>query len=113
MTQRPVAQPVPGHCRSSRNNRALVAAAVGTNKSNRAARYSQQRHRSAHARAAITAAPENLFVSGAGNSNASNQFNEFIPASFDLPNTITVGAVDQAGDETAFTSFGPRSPRCP
>lgn len=56
--------------------------------------------------AAIAAAPEILFVAGAGNSNESNQFNEFIPASFDLPNTITVGAVDQAGDEAAFTSFG-------
>jgi subtilisin family serine protease len=25
---------------------------------------------------------------------------------FDLPNLITVGAVDQAGEETGFTSFG-------
>lgn len=56
--------------------------------------------------AAIAAAPEILFVSAAGNSNESNQFNEFIPASYDLPNTITVGAVDRAGDEAAFTSFG-------
>jgi len=55
---------------------------------------------------AITGAPEILFVAAAGNSNESNQFNEFIPASYDLPNTITVGAVDQAGDEAAFTSFG-------
>jgi subtilisin family serine protease len=57
-------------------------------------------------RAAIAAAPEILFVSAAGNSNESNQFNEFIPAAYDLPNTMTVGAVDQAGDEAAFTSFG-------
>lgn len=56
--------------------------------------------------AAIANAPEILFVSAAGNSDESNQFNEFIPASYDLPNTITVGAVDQAGDEAAFTSFG-------
>jgi subtilisin family serine protease len=56
--------------------------------------------------AAIAATPEILFVSAAGNSNESNQFNEFIPASYDLPNTITVGAVDRAGDEAAFTSFG-------
>jgi hypothetical protein len=56
--------------------------------------------------AAIAGAPEILFVSGAGNSNESNQFNEFIPAAFDFPNTITVGAVDRAGDEAAFTSFG-------
>ncbi|RKX28684.1 MAG: hypothetical protein DRP47_03750, partial [Candidatus Zixiibacteriota bacterium] len=25
---------------------------------------------------------------------------------FDLPNIISIGAVDQAGDETSFTSFG-------
>ncbi len=56
--------------------------------------------------AAIAHAPEMLFVSGAGNSNSSNQFDEGIPASFDYPNTITVGAVDQAGNEWARTSFG-------
>jgi subtilisin family serine protease len=56
--------------------------------------------------AAIAGAPEILFVSAAGNSNDSNQFKDSIPASFDLPNTITVGAVDQGGDEAAFTSFG-------
>jgi subtilisin family serine protease len=57
-------------------------------------------------RAAIASAPEILFVSAAGNSDESNQFNESVPASYDLPNTITVGAVDRAGDEAAFTSFG-------
>jgi len=57
-------------------------------------------------RAAIAAAPEILFVCGAGNSNNSNQFNDFVPASFDLPNTITVGAVGEAGDETRFTTLG-------
>jgi subtilisin family serine protease len=56
--------------------------------------------------AAIAGAPEVLFVAAAGNSNESNKFNVFIPASYDLPNTVTVGAVDQAGDEAAFTSFG-------
>ena len=30
-----------------------------------------------------------------------------IPSSFELPNLLTVGAVDQAGDETSFTSYGP------
>jgi len=55
---------------------------------------------------AIARAPEILFVCAAGNSNENNQFNETIPASFDFPNTITVGAVDRAGDEAAFTSFG-------
>lgn len=51
-------------------------------------------------------APEILFVTAAGNSNSDNEFEEDIPSSFDLPNILTVGAVDQAGDETGFTSFG-------
>ena len=55
---------------------------------------------------AIADAPNVLFVSAAGNSDNSNAFAQFIPASFDLPNTIAVGAVDQAGDQAAFTSFG-------
>jgi subtilisin family serine protease len=57
-------------------------------------------------RTAIADAPGVLFVSAAGNSDNSNAFTQTIPASFDLPNTITVGAVDQAGDQAAFTSFG-------
>jgi subtilisin family serine protease len=28
------------------------------------------------------------------------------PSSFKLPNVLVVGAVDQAGDQTSFTSFG-------
>jgi subtilisin family serine protease len=31
---------------------------------------------------------------------------ESAPASFDLPNVITAAAVDRAGDEAAFTSYG-------
>mgnify|MGYP001590548699 CR=1 FL=1 len=55
---------------------------------------------------AIRNAPEILFVAAAGNSDDNNAFTEDIPSSFDLPNLLTVGAVDQAGDETSFTSFG-------
>ena len=33
-------------------------------------------------------------------------FEEFYPSSYDFPNIISVGAVDQAGEETSFTSFG-------
>ena len=55
---------------------------------------------------AIKNAPEILFVTSAGNSNNDVKFEEFYPSSFELPNVITVGAVDQAGDETSFTSFG-------
>ncbi len=57
-------------------------------------------------RSAMASAPGVLFVSAAGNSDNNNAFTATLPASFDLPNTITVGAVDQAGDQAAFTSFG-------
>src|SRR5204862_425114 len=52
------------------------------------------------------AAPEILFVAAAGNSNNDAAFAEYIPSGIDLPNVLTVGAVDQAGEETSFTSFG-------
>ncbi len=58
--------------------------------------------------AAIKGAPEILFVNAAGNENDDVAFGEYYPASFDLPNLLVVGAVDQAGDETSFTSFGDR-----
>jgi subtilisin family serine protease len=55
---------------------------------------------------AMQGAPEILFVSAAGNANNDARFDEFIPAAIDLPNTLTTGAVDKAGDEASFTSFG-------
>ena len=55
---------------------------------------------------AIKNAPEILFVTSAGNSDNDVSFEEFIPSGFDLPNIISIGAVDKAGDETSFTSFG-------
>jgi subtilisin family serine protease len=55
---------------------------------------------------AIKSAPEILFVAAAGNSDEDAEFYEAIPSSFDLANILTVGAVDQAGEETGFTSFG-------
>lgn len=54
----------------------------------------------------LQSAPEILFVAAAGNSNSDNGFDEDIPSSFELPNLITVGAVDQAGDPASFTSYG-------
>jgi subtilisin family serine protease len=57
---------------------------------------------------AIKGAPEILFVNSAGNENDDVSFENYFPAAFDLPNLLTVGAVDQAGDETSFTSFGER-----
>ncbi len=58
-------------------------------------------------RDAFAGAPEILFVAAAGNSNADAAFEEAIPADIVLPNLLTVGAVDKAGDEAAFTSYGP------
>lgn len=55
---------------------------------------------------AMREAPEILFVCAAGNSDNDAAFAEFIPSGIDLPNVLTVGAVDQAGEETSFTSFG-------
>ena len=57
--------------------------------------------------AALEGAPGILFVVAAGNSDNNVKFDEFVPSSFQLPNMITVGAVDQAGEETSFSSFGP------
>ena len=55
---------------------------------------------------ALRDAPGILFVISAGNSDGNVAFDEFMPSSFKLPNIIVAGAVDQAGDETSFTSFG-------
>jgi subtilisin family serine protease len=63
-------------------------------------------HRSALTKA-FSSAPEILFVTSAGNSNSDASFNEQIPSSIVLPNLLTVGAVDRAGDEAPFTSYGP------
>ena len=57
-------------------------------------------------RDAIASAPEILFVAGSGNEDNSADFEEYIPAGFNLPNLITVGAVDKAGEETSFSTFG-------
>jgi subtilisin family serine protease len=56
---------------------------------------------------AMLSAPEILFVAAAGNSNADSSFQEAIPAALKVPNLLTVGAVDKAGDEASFTSYGP------
>jgi hypothetical protein len=57
---------------------------------------------------AIESAPDILFVVAAGNFDEDVAFREDCPAAFDLPNILAVGAVDQAGNETNFTSFGKR-----
>ena len=55
---------------------------------------------------AIENAPDTLFITAAGNSDSNAGFTEDVPASLHLPNLIAVGAVNQAGDETSFTSYG-------
>ncbi len=55
---------------------------------------------------AIRSAPDTLFVTAAGNSDSNVAFVEDVPASLREANLIAVGAVNQAGDETSFTSHG-------
>jgi subtilisin family serine protease len=55
---------------------------------------------------ALKAAPDTLFVTAAANSDSNVGFIEDVPAALHLPNLIGVGAVNQAGDETSFTSHG-------
>lgn len=55
---------------------------------------------------AMKSAPNTLFVTAAGNSDSDSGFDESVPPSLHLPNLITVGAVNQAGEETSFTSYG-------
>jgi len=55
---------------------------------------------------AIKNAPNTLFIAAAGNSDSNAGFGGDVPASLHLPNLIAVGAVNQAGDETSFTSYG-------
>ena len=57
-------------------------------------------------RGAIADSPEILFITSAGNSDNDVKFDEFYPSSYELPNILSVGAVDQAGQETSFTSLG-------
>jgi hypothetical protein len=54
----------------------------------------------------MASCPDILFIPAAGNSDEDVEFTKDIPSSIDLPNVLVVGAVDQAGDETGFTSYG-------
>jgi subtilisin family serine protease len=57
-------------------------------------------------RDAMASAPEILFVAAAGNSDNNNAFVEFAPSGLNLPNMVTVGAIDSSGKPTSFTTFG-------
>jgi subtilisin family serine protease len=65
--------------------------------------YTEQRD---SLRDAMAAAPEILFITTSGNSNSDSGFEETYPADIVLPNLMTIGAVDSAGNETSFSSFG-------
>jgi subtilisin family serine protease len=54
----------------------------------------------------IKSASDTLFVTAAGNSDSDTGFLQDVPASLELPNLVTVGATNQAGDATTFTSYG-------
>lgn len=55
---------------------------------------------------AMESAPEILFVVAAGNSDNDNTFAQLIPSGFNIPNMLTVGAIDETGKPTGFTTFG-------
>lgn len=57
--------------------------------------------------AAIASLPEVLFITSAGNSGNDPTFNDAYPSGIVLPNLVSIGAVDKAGDEASFTSYGP------
>jgi subtilisin family serine protease len=57
-------------------------------------------------RTAIADASEILFITSSGNSDNDVTFDEFYPSGYDYPNIISVGAVDEEGSETSFTSLG-------
>lgn len=57
--------------------------------------------------AAIRNAPDTLFIAAAGNDDINSEYVGDVPSSLHEPNLISIGAVDDAGRETSFTSFGP------
>ena len=54
----------------------------------------------------MASCPDILFIPAAGNSDQNIEFNKDLPSSIALSNVLVAGAVDQAGDETGFTSYG-------
>lgn len=50
-----------------------------------------------------------LFVAAAGNSGTNNNTDPYYPANFDLPNIISVAAIDQAGALDTSSNFGDKT----
>lgn len=57
-------------------------------------------------RDAMRDAPDILFVAAAGNSNENVDFVRSLPAGINLPNVLTVGAVNATLQPTSFTGYG-------
>ena len=57
-------------------------------------------------RQAFAGAPDILFIAGAGNEDEDVDFVRSFPAGINLPNVMTVGAVDVALQPANFTSYG-------
>lgn len=55
---------------------------------------------------AMAAMPDTLFVCAAGNEGADNDVTPFYPASYDLPNILSVGATDNTDAAASFSNFG-------
>lgn len=55
---------------------------------------------------AVRSVPGILFIAAAGNSDEDILFDSNYPSGVKAPNLLVVGAVDQAGEQTSFTSFG-------
>ena len=55
----------------------------------------------------IATNPNTLFVAAAGNDDNNASFAQDVPSSLRYPNLLTVGATNQAGEATNFTSYGP------
>lgn len=51
-------------------------------------------------------AAEIVYVAGAGNNATNNDTVPFYPASYDLDNIISVGAIDSQANKTSFSNFG-------
>lgn len=57
----------------------------------------------------IESNPDVLFIVAAGNDNEMlNSFYKYYPASYNLPNIIVVGSVDDKGNKANFSNYGKR-----
>jgi subtilisin family serine protease len=94
-----------GRLRTRENN--LEVNAIGEDAGDRARRAREMFDIEKYALfEAMKNAPEILFVTSAGNKDDDVAFEDYYPNAFALSNLLVVGAVDQTGSETSFTSFG-------